>query len=82
MIIEMFLNVIWLVLRGVIALMPTLPVVPLPLLDGVFKALSMTDLVVNVKVLASCLGILFLFSSIELIWGIIMWVVRKIPSVN
>lgn len=64
---------------GIISMLPTLPTVNISYLDGVFQALSVTDLIVNVKVLAVCLGVLFAFMSAQLIYGVIMWVVRKIP---
>lgn len=82
MIVEGFLAVIKFIVNGLIAMLPTIPAVNISYLDGVFQVLSMTDLIVNVRVLAVCLGVLFIFMNAQLIWGVIMWVVRKIPSIK
>lgn len=82
MIIEALLNGIRYVLRGVIAIFPTIPAFEFGSLDGVFQALSLTNLIIDIRVLALCFGVLFVFSFIELIWGVIMWVVRKLPGVE
>lgn len=82
MIVEAFLNVIKYLVLGVISVLPTIPKLEFSQLDGVFKMLSVTDLIIDVRVLAACLGVLILVVNIQLIWGVIMWVVRKIPTVG
>ena len=82
MIIEAILAVIKFIVLGVISLLPTLPTIRIDYLDGVFQALSAADMVVDVRVLAACLAILFVFMNAKLIWSVIMWVVRKIPFLN
>ena len=82
MIIEAFLAVLKFIIIGVISLLPALPQIRIDYLDGVFQALSTVDMVINIRVLASCLAILFLFMNVKLIWAVIMWVVKKIPGLN
>jgi len=82
MIVEAFLSAIKLLVIGVISILPTVPKLDLSYLDGVFQVLSMADLVVNIRVFAGCLAVLFTFMNIELIWSVIMWCVRKIPGIN
>ena len=82
MIIEAFLNAVRFLVIGIISLLPTVPVVRLDFLDGVFMLLSLTDLLIDVRVLASCLVTLILFTNIKFFWSLVMWVVRKIPGVS
>ena len=82
MVVEAILNVIRFLLIGLIGLLPRVPTVNLDFLDGVFMLLSLTNLLVDVRVLAGCLATIFLVFNIEFFWGLIMWVVRKIPGVN
>jgi hypothetical protein len=79
MIVEAILSVIKFIVQGIINLLPTAPSVSISYLDGVFMALSMTDLLINVKVLGVCICVLFVVTNARLIFGVIMWVVRKIP---
>lgn len=82
MIIEAILAVIKFIVLGIINMLPSIPTIKIGFLDGVFMALSMTDLLIDVKVLAACLSVLFLVMNAELIFGVIMWVVRKLPFVK
>lgn len=82
MIVEAILNAVRFLIIGIISLLPTIPVVQLDFLDGVFMLLSMADLLINVRVLASCLVTLILVMNIQFFWSLVMWVVRKIPGVS
>jgi len=82
MITEFLLNLVRFVIVGIITIFPTIPRIDLSFLDGVFMALSMVDLFINIGVVGVCLSVILVFMNIQLIWGIIMWVVRKIPGVN
>jgi hypothetical protein len=82
MILEAILAVIKFIVIGIISLLPTIPKIQIDYLDGVFMALSSIDLIINLKVLAVCLALLFTSMHIQLLWSIIMWVVRKIPGIK
>lgn len=82
MIIEGLLAVIKFIVLGIINMLPTIPSFSISYLDGVFNVLSMTDLILNVRVMAVCLSILFVVTNAQLIYGVIMWVVRKLPFVK
>lgn len=82
MIVEGFLAVIKFIVLGIINMLPTIPTINIGYLDGVFMALSMTGLLINVGVVATCIGVLFLVMNAQLIFGVIMWVVRKLPFVK
>lgn len=82
MIIEGLLYVIKFIVLGIINMLPTMPSFSISYLDSVFNVLSMTDLILNVRVLAVCLSILFIVTNAQLIYGLIMWVVRKLPFVK
>lgn len=82
MIVEAILNIIKFVIVGVISIFPKIPTMQFSYLDNVFQVLSVTDLIINVRVMAVCFGVLFAVLNAQLIWGVVMWVVRKIPSVN
>lgn len=84
MILEGILNLVKGVLLSVISLFPALP-------DMSFLSQSVSDLlnlfvlidsVVSVRLVGSCFTALFVFTNIDLIWSVIMWVVRKIPGVS
>ena len=82
MILEALLIAIQYVLFGIISLLPRIPIVKLDFLDGVFQLLSLADLLIDVRVFAGCLVTVIMILNIDLIWAIIMWVVRKIPGVD
>ncbi len=82
MILEALLTAIKYVLYGLIFLLPKMPTVRLDYLDGIFQLMSTADLLINVRVFGGCLVTLIVAMNIELIWGVIMWVVRKLPGVN
>jgi len=82
MIIEVLLSAVRFLAIALISLLPRVPTVRLDFLDGVFQALSLVDLLVDVRTLASCLAVLLVVWNIQFFWAIIMWVVRKIPGVN
>lgn len=84
MILEGILNLVKGVLLFVISLFPVLP-------DMSFLSQSVSDLlslfvlidsVVSVRLVGSCFSVLFIFTNVDLIWSVIMWVVRKIPGVS
>ncbi len=74
--------VIEFVVTGIISLLPTIPSFSISHLDGVFMAISTINAVIDLRVLSVCLVLLFLSMHIQLIWSIIMWVVRKIPTIE
>ena len=82
MIVEAILFAIKFIVLGVISMLPTLPKVQIEYLDGIFMAVSTLDLIINLKVLAVCLALLFLSMHTSFIWSVIMWVVRKIPGIE
>lgn len=82
MIIEAVFNIIALLILGIINLFPTFPVLDMSGLDGIFQALSLIDSFVSLKTVSICFVVIFIFMNIEVLWGVIMWVVRKIPSIE
>ena len=48
----------------------------------VARVLGAVDHFVDLGVVAACVAALFVFANVEFIWGIIMWVIRKIPGVE
>ena len=82
MIIQALLSAIRFLVIALISLLPPIPTIRLDFLDGVFQLLSLTDLLVDVRVLASCIAVLLFVMNIQFFWGLIMWVVRKIPGVG
>lgn len=82
MIIEAILNAMFAVILGVVNLFPTLPKIEITFLDGIFQVFSLVDTFVSLKTVSYCLVTVFFFMNIEVVWSVIMWVVRKIPSIN
>lgn len=68
----------------IVSLIPTLPNSDelANLVKPVFDLYLNIDTFINVQACMICLVCLFIFSNVQLIWGIIMWVVRKIPGVS
>lgn len=84
MILEFVMNLLKVFLLAVIGLFPTLPSMDW-LIDGidpVFEVIGLVDHVVSIRTLALCFGVLLVVSNIQFVWGIIMWVIRKIPGVS
>lgn len=82
MIVEAFFNGIVSIILGIIKLFPTFPKVYTSGLDGIFMMLSMIDTFVSLKAVTSCFVIIFIFMNIQVVWSVIMWVIRKIPGVE
>lgn len=84
MIIEALLNLLKVVLLFLIGLFPALPDMSglISFFDSVFQLYLNVDSFVSVQLVGICIVLIFLFSNIEVIWGIVMWVVKKIPGVE
>lgn len=84
MIVEAILNLIKLFLLGVLSLFPSIPEMGWAsgVIGPVVQVFSAANHLIDLKVALLCLGAFFVFSNIQLIWGIIMWVIRKIPGVE
>ena len=84
MIVEAILNLLKSFLFFVIGLFPALPETSgLPTsINSVIQVIASVDYIVDVAVVGFCLTMLFLFTHIEFVWGVIMWVIRKIPGVS
>lgn len=82
MIIEAIFNVLAFLIIGFINLFPTVPKIKTDGLEGVFNILSLLDSFINLRVVSVCLVTIYVFMNAQIIWGIIMWVVRKIPGVE
>lgn len=84
MILKGILDLLKAFLLFIIGLFPTLPDMSwlIGTISPVVQVFASLNMVVDVGVLSLCIGLLFLFSNIEFVWGIIMWVVRKIPGVS
>jgi hypothetical protein len=83
-IIEFIMNILKSFFLFVIGLFPALP--DMTGLAGsvapVAQVLGAVDHFVDLGVVAACVAALFVFANVEFIWGVIMWVIRKIPGVE
>lgn len=84
MILELVMNILKAFLLFIISLFPTIPNVSwlTGYLVPVANAIASVDCIVDVGAVCLCMSLLLVFSHIDLVWGIIMWVVRKIPGVS
>lgn len=84
MILEFVMNLLKVFLLAVIGLFPTLPSMDWLIggIDPIFEVIGLVDHVVSIRTLALCFGVLLVVSNIQFVWGIIMWVIRKIPGVS
>ena len=82
MIVEVVCNLLMHCVLGVIGLFPTIPPIDASFLDGVIQVFSLVDTFVSLKVVSACFVVIFLFMNIQVVWSIIMWVVRKIPGIE
>lgn len=84
MIVELVMNVLKSFLLFVIGLFPTLPDMSWlsRSLSPVVGVLSGIDRFIDLGTFVLCMIVLFAISNIEFVWGIIMWVIRKIPGVS
>ncbi len=82
MIVEFLLDIVKAVLLFLIGLFPELPDMSsiVEFFDPLFQVYMQVDSFISVKLVAGCVIFFFILSNIEFIWGIIMWVVRKIPG--
>ena len=51
-------------------------------LDPLFDVIIAANMFINVPVMAGCFLAVVMVSNAQLLWGILMWIVRKIPGVN
>lgn len=67
-----------------IGLVPKLPDLSglKPAVDALFTCYENLDSFIDVRVCCICVLALILVANAQLIWAIIMWVVRKIPGVS
>ncbi len=67
-----------------IGLVPELPDLSglKPSVDALFSCYSNLDSFIDVRTCFVCVLALLLAANAELIWAVIMWVVRKIPGVS
>ena len=82
MIVEVILNPIFWIVRSIIGLFPALPMIQLDFLDDVVGAISLVHNFINLKVFAGCMVVILVLLNANLIWSVIMWVVRKIPGIK
>lgn len=84
MILKLIMELLKFFLLFIIGLMPAVPDVSgmVSFINPVFTLLGGLNNFVSVSVAGTCLTVLLVFMNIEFIWGIIMWVVRKIPGVT
>jgi hypothetical protein len=82
MIVEVVYGIITSLIIGIINLFPKIPAIDTSGLDGIFNVLSLLDTFVSLRVVSVCFVVVFVFMNAQIIWGIIMWVVRKIPGVE
>jgi len=79
LIVETILNFLVGIVLGIIKLFPTIPKMNLDFLNWIIRMFSLVDLFVSLRVLSTCLVVIFVVMNARLIWSVIMWVVRKIP---
>ncbi len=82
MIIEAIVTMLSNLVIGIINLFPTIPKIDTSGLDGLFGVLSLIDQFVSLTAVSVCFVVIFIFMNAQVIWGVIMWVVRKIPTIS
>lgn len=82
MIVETIMNVIIFMILGVIGVFPKIPALNLDFLNWVVRVFSLVDLFVSLRVVGVCLVVVLILKNAGIIWAIVMWVVRKIPSIK
>lgn len=82
MIVEAICDFLGFLVLGIIDLFPTIPLIDTSGLDGVFNVVGLIDTFVSLKTVSACIVVIFIFMNAQLIWSVIMWVVRKIPGLE
>ena len=84
MILEFIMNIIKAFLLFIISLFPVLPDMTnfINLIAPIVEVLAQVNHLIDIRVLSACLVAMILMANAELIWGVIMWVIRKIPGVT
>jgi flagellar biosynthesis protein FlhB len=84
LIIEGIMNVLKAVILFIVGLFPTLPNMSslAQPIDAVISVVRTIDSFVSVQLAGVCIGFLFVFTHLDFIWSVIMWVIRKIPGVD
>lgn len=84
MIVTLIMDLLKTFVLFLISLLPSLPASDnlIEFVKPLFGIYSNLDSFISVGTCCFCLGLLFIFCNIEFIWGIIMWIVRKIPGVS
>lgn len=78
------MNLIKTFLLFVIGLFPSLPDMSFLIqpFQTVIDIIYTVNIFVDVRALGFCFVVLIIFFNIEFLWGVIMWVIRKIPGVS
>ncbi|GEM_PF-1400855 len=84
MLVKLLMDMVKALILLIISLFPTLPDMSnlVSLIEPLVQLFVNIDSFVSVQLVGTCLGLLFVFSNAELIWSIIMWVIKKIPGVS
>ncbi len=84
MILEFIMNIIKAFLLFIISLFPVLPDMTsfINLIAPIVEVLAQVNHLIDIRVLSACLVAMILMANAELILGVIMWVIRKIPGVT
>lgn len=82
MIIEFILNLIFGAVLMIISWLPEFPQVSYEDASDFFKILSVVNRFIDLKSFFSCILIMLASLNVELIWGMIEWVYKKIPGVE
>ncbi len=67
-----------------ISLLPEIPDLSglKPFVDALFQCYVNLDSFISIRACCICVVALILIYNVQFIWGVIMWVVRKIPGVS
>lgn len=84
MIIKLLMDLLKGLILFVIGLLPSMPDMSglLGSVEAVISVLLTIDSIISVRLVGTCLGILILIAQADLLWSMIMWVIRKIPGVS
>lgn len=84
MVVEMILSLFFSIVSGLIYLVPSfsIPAGMSTAISSVFSLIATVGFFIPLGTLFACMVVMLAVYNIQIIWGLIHWVIRKIPGLS
>lgn len=82
MIVEVLIDVVFLVINGLCNLIPSIPAELIGGFAGLLELASKASFIVPWSTLFAALGVWILMQSVSFVSGLVNWLIKKIPTIS